>query len=136
MTSAGLELSVRAAEKRDAGRGIARLPESARHELGVLSGDTVALAGERTAVAKVWPGGPGVPDGAVAIDADTRSNAGVKVGGVVRVSPIDVADGDRVTLEAPAELRSADVDPETVERALARELRDRPVRAGETVLVD
>jgi len=136
MTSAGLELSVRAAEKRDAGRGIARLPESARHELGVLSGDTVALTGDRTAVAKVWPGGPDVPDGTVAIDADTRTNAGVKVGGMVRATPIDVADGDRVTLEPPPELRSADVDPEAVEAALARELRDRPLRAGETVGVE
>ena len=32
-------LTVKGAEKRDAGRGVARVPESARRALGVLSGD-------------------------------------------------------------------------------------------------
>ena len=54
---AGVELTVRSAEKRDAGRGIARLPDGAMRELGVLSGDTVVIKGEAATVAKVWPGG-------------------------------------------------------------------------------
>jgi len=82
---AGLELTVRSAEKRDAGRGIARLPDSAIRELGVLSGDTVVIEGEQATVAKVWPGGHDVADGTVLIDADTRANANVKVGQQVQV---------------------------------------------------
>ena len=134
--TAGVRLTVRAAEKRDAGRGIARLPEPARKRLGLLSGDTVRINGERSAVAKVWPGGPNAQDGSVLIDADTRANAGVKVGDVVTVSPVDVADADRVVFGAPARLASVDVSREVVERALARDLRDRPVTRGEAVHVE
>jgi len=55
-------LTVRAAEKRDAGRGVARVPESARRDLGVLSGDTVLVEGSRRTVLKVWPADADVPD--------------------------------------------------------------------------
>ncbi|SFR30980.1 AAA family ATPase [Halorubrum sodomense] len=134
--TAGLRLTVRAAEKRDAGRGIARLPESARKRLALLSGDTIEVRGERTAVAKVWPGGPDAADGTVLIDADTRANAGVKVGDTVAIAPVDVSDAERVTLTAPGRLAEVDVSREVVERALSRELRDRPVTEGEAVHVE
>jgi transitional endoplasmic reticulum ATPase len=134
--TAGLRLTVRAAEKRDAGRGIARLPESARKRLGLLSGDTVEVRGERAAVAKVWPGGADATDGSVLIDADTRANAGVKVGDTVTVAPVTVEDAVRVALAAPARLADVDVSREVVERALARDLRDRPVTEGEAVHVE
>ena len=136
MSEEFLELTVRGAQKRDAGRGIARLPESARRTLGVLSGDTVVVEGERTAVAKVWPGGANVADGEVRIDADTRANAGAKIGETVRLSTVSVTNANRVVLDAPAELASIDVSREAVERALARELRDRPLRTGEQVHVE
>ncbi|UWG50364.1 ATPase of the AAA+ class, CDC48 family [Halalkaliarchaeum sp. AArc-CO] len=136
MSEEFLELTVRGAQKRDAGRGIARLPESARRTLGVLSGDTVVVEGERTAVAKVWPGGANVSDGEVRIDADTRANAGAKIGETVRLSTVSVTNANRVVLDAPAELASIDVSREAVERALARELRDRPLRTGEQVHVE
>jgi len=134
--TAGLRLTVRAAEKRDAGRGIARLPESARKRLALLSGDTVEVRGERTAVAKVWPGGPDAAEGSVLIDADTRANAGVKVGDTVTIAPVDVSDADAVTLSAPGRLADVDVSREVIERALSRELRDRPVTEGEAVHVE
>ena len=134
--TAGLRLTVRAAEKRDAGRGIARLPESARKRLGLLSGDTVEIRGDRVAVAKVWPGGTEARDGSVLIDADTRANAGVKVGDVVTVASVTVEDADRVVLAAPARLADVDVSRDVVERALGRDLRDRPVTEGEAVHVE
>ncbi|MFB6156961.1 MAG: AAA family ATPase, partial [Haloferacaceae archaeon] len=78
--AAELELTVRGAEKRDAGRGIARLPEPARDRLGVLSGDTLLLDGERVAAAKLWPARPDAEPGTVRVDADTRADAGVRIG--------------------------------------------------------
>ncbi len=134
--TARVTLTVRAAEKRDAGRGIARLPEAARKRLGLLSGDTVRIDGDRSAVAKVWPAGPEAAGDVVLIDADTRANAGVKVGDAVTVAPVDVADADRVVIEAPSSLAAADVSRDVVERALARDLRDRPVTRGEAVHVE
>jgi transitional endoplasmic reticulum ATPase len=120
-------LVVRGAEKRDAGRGVARLPEHARRALGVLSGDTVVVEGERPTVAKVWPGGD--EDG-IRIDADTRANARVTIGDEVTVRPVSVADAAEVTLDVPVE-----VDEDTLE-ALRRDLLDRPLRVGETVRLE
>ena len=133
---AGVELTVRSAEKRDAGRGIARLPDGAMRELGVLSGDTVVIDGEAATVAKVWPGGHSAAAGSVLVDADTRTNAGVKVGETVRVKKEPVAEARRVRLSAPTELAAADVGHDTIETAVERDIRDRPIRSGEGVRIE
>ncbi|MFC4989800.1 AAA family ATPase [Saliphagus infecundisoli] len=133
----GVSLSVRAAEKRDAGRGVARIPEAARKRLRVLSGDDVAIEGERTTVAKLWPADPTVPETVVQIDADTRANAGVHVGDTVTVRTVeesDVREARSVTLEAPPSLPTE--DRPLAERAAARALEGRPIRAGERLRIE
>jgi transitional endoplasmic reticulum ATPase len=132
--STAVELRVQGAEKRDAGRGIARIPESARSALGVLSGDTVVVEGERETVVKVWPAGGDVAGGTVQIDGETRANAGVSIGDAVTVRPITVEDADSVTLAPAADF--GDDDRETLEKALKRTLRDRPVKEGERVRIE
>ncbi|MGM0387833.1 MAG: AAA family ATPase [Natrinema limicola] len=133
----GVTLSVRAAEKGDAGRGVARIPESVRRQLGILSGDAVVIDGESTTVAKMWPADPSVPDDAVQIDGDTRANAGVHVGDTVTVRAKDkstITDADRVTLIAPPGL--AENQQRAAETGAAEKLRNRPVRAGEQVRIE
>ncbi|SEA10639.1 transitional endoplasmic reticulum ATPase [Haloplanus vescus] len=129
----GIELTVRSAEKRDAGRGIARLPEAARKRLGVLSGDAVAIEGSRETVAKLWPARPGVPGDAILVDAETRADAGVAVGDTVRVRRASVADADRMTLRAPP---TVDADRDSVRRELERTIESRPLREGDRVRVE
>ncbi|CQR50176.1 MULTISPECIES: CDC48 family AAA ATPase [Haloferax] len=136
MSEDGVTLVVRAAEKRDAGRGIARLPEAARRELGVLSGETVVIEGSRETVAKMWPARPGAPAGEMLVDADTRANAGVKIGDSVRVRKIDVEDARSVTLAGPSAFERTSVDRETIEEVVKAELRNRPLRAGDRVRVE
>ncbi|MFB6160076.1 MAG: AAA family ATPase, partial [Haloferacaceae archaeon] len=129
-----VELTVRGAEKRDAGRGIARLPGAARRELGVLSGDTLVVEGERATVAKCWPARPDADPGTVRIDADTRANAGVGVGDAVLVGTVtDLPDADRVRLAAVGEV---DLEDEPIVSAAREALRDRPVTPGQTVRVE
>jgi transitional endoplasmic reticulum ATPase len=132
--SAAVELRVQGAEKRDAGRGIARISESARSALGVLSGDTVVVEGERETVVKVWPASGDVTAGTVQIDGETRANAGVSIGDAVTVRPVTIEDADSVTLTPTAEF--AEDDRETLEAALKRTLRDRPVKEGERVRIE
>ncbi|WP_276301383.1 AAA family ATPase [Halorussus lipolyticus] len=132
--SAAVELTVQGAEKRDAGRGIARIPESARSALGVLSGDTVVVEGERDTVVKVWPAGTDVQTGVVQVDGETRANAGVSIGDTVTVRKISVQDAEEVAL-APAASFDPD-DRDTLEAALKRTLRDRPVKEGERVRIE
>ena len=134
MSDTGVTLTVVGAEKRDAGRGVARLPESARGTLGVLSGDTVLIEGDRTTVAKVWPGTGELAEGTIRIDADTRTNAGVSIGDQVVVRKQTVSNAKRVTIRPPRTLSDADVD--TVERAVKRDLRDRPVRTGQRIRIE
>jgi transitional endoplasmic reticulum ATPase len=133
MTADAVELTVREADTRDAGRGIVRLAEGARRELGVLSGDTVVVTGESATAAKVWPAGADLPAGEVRMDGETRSNAGVRVGDTVRVRARQVPDGERVVL-APND--PLDADPDTAGAAVARSLRDRPVAPAEVVRVE
>jgi transitional endoplasmic reticulum ATPase len=133
----GVRLSVRAAEKRDAGRGVARIPERARRELGVLSGDTVVIEGAKATVAKMWPADPSVPETAIQIDGDTRANAGVHVGDTVLITPKDtstIREAERVTLSPPRSLASE--DGQVAERTAAQKLRNRPVRTGEQIRVE
>jgi transitional endoplasmic reticulum ATPase len=129
-----VELTVRGAEKRDAGRGVARIPETARRDLGVLSGDTVVIHGDRTTVAKVWPADGDVPPDSILVDADTRTNAGVQIGDAVTVSQRSIDDAQSVTVAPPPSL--ADVDGTVVERAVTRDLNDRPVSKGEQIRLE
>ncbi|GAB3664795.1 AAA family ATPase [Halopiger thermotolerans] len=135
--SDGVSLSVRAAEKRDSGRGVARIPELARRQLGVLSGDTVVIEGEQSTVAKMWPADPSVAENVIQIDADTRANAGVHVGDAVTVRPADkssIREAERVTLTPPPSL-SKD-ERQVAEREATKKLRNRPVRTGEQIRVE
>ncbi|WP_255171769.1 CDC48 family AAA ATPase [Natrononativus amylolyticus] len=133
----GVTLSVRAAEKRDAGRGVARIPEVARRTLGVLSGDTVVIEGEERTVAKMWPADPTIPETVVQIDGDTRANAGVHVGDTVVVTAKDKAtirEANTVTLSPPASL--SDAESRLAERVANQKLRNRPIRSGEQVRIE
>ena len=136
MTEDGVTLVVRAAEKRDAGRGIARLPEAARRELGVLSGETVVIEGTRETVAKMWPARPGAEAGEILVDADTRANAGVKIGDTVRVQKIDVDDAKSVTLDGPSAFERTSVSRETIEDVVKSEIRNRPLQYGDRVRIE
>ncbi|WP_231182953.1 CDC48 family AAA ATPase [Haladaptatus sp. DYF46] len=127
-------LTVRGAEKRDGGRGIARIADDARQQLGVLSGDTVAVKGDGTTVVKVWPAASTVPENTIQIDAETRTNAGVRIGDEVSVQPISVSDAKSITVVPKANFSLDDVD--TLERAVKRELLDRPVQSGERARIE
>jgi len=125
----GVSARVEGARKRDAGRGIARLPERTRSKLGLLSGDPVVVSGERDTVAKVWPGGS---EGAVRIDGDTRASAGVTIGETVELRRASVEEAIGVTLQ-PAGERD---DELPAAEQLRRGLVDRIVAPGKRLRVE
>jgi len=128
--SNGIELDVEGANKRDAGRGIARLPESARSTLGVLSGDPVIVDGDRKTVVKVWPADEDA--GFVRIDADTRANAGVNIGDTVSVRNATVEDATTITVQPAKPLPGS----ESYEHTVRDRLVDRLVQPEERVHVE
>ncbi|PSP82945.1 AAA family ATPase [Halobacteriales archaeon QS_1_68_17] len=125
----GIELVVKGAAKRDAGRGIARLPESARTELGVLSGENVVIEGPDSTVVKLWP--TSERGRAVYVDAETRANAGVNIGDTVTVRRVNVEDARAVTLRPDTPLPGAG----DYEADVRNRLLDQPVQPGDHVHV-
>jgi len=142
MSEAGTDGEARArvegARKRDAGRGIARLPESLQSELGLLSGDPVVIEGDRETVAKVWPGSD---EGVVRVDADTRKSAGATVGDTVRLRGASVEEAAAVTLRPTGDGErggdSNDRDDDLpADSTAGRRLRDRIVAPGKRLRLD
>jgi transitional endoplasmic reticulum ATPase len=129
--SVGIELEVEGANKRDAGRGIARLPDSVRDRLNVLSGDPVIVGGDRKTVVKVWPANDDSGD-FVRIDADTRANAGVNIGDTVTVSNASVEDATTITVQPAKPLPGS----ESYEHTVRDRLVDRLVQEDERVHVE
>jgi len=125
-----IAVRVGGARKRDAGRGIARLPSDIQTRLGVLSGDPIIIEGERLTVAKVWPSDDG--GAVVRIDGDTRATIGANIGDTVRVRKASVEDAVRITLQ-PADEHADDAASEEVLRV---KLVDRLVRAGKRLRVE
>ncbi|MFW6018010.1 MAG: AAA family ATPase [Halapricum sp.] len=128
----GVELTVAGARKRDAGRGIARLPESVRSQLGVLSGDSIVIEGEKQTVAKVWPDN-GEED-AIKIDADTRTNAGATIGDTVSVRPATVSHARSITVRPTEDL--GELGGDAVAPLVKDGVLDRPLRQDEQFHVE
>ncbi|MFB6295887.1 MAG: AAA family ATPase [Halobacteriales archaeon] len=129
--SRSIELAV---AESDSGTGdgvTARLPEGPRRKLGVLSGDTVVLDGERAAVATVWPASGGVAPEEVALDGKARRLLGVSPGDRVVVRAAAVEDATSVTVEMPES-----VPKEAGKKAVRRELAERPVSPGDRLRLD
>jgi len=125
-----IAVRVEGARKRDAGRGIARLPSSIQSRLGVLSGDPIIIEGDRLTVAKIWPS---EDNGAVVrIDADTRATIGANIGDTVQVRKASVSDAAEVTLH-PADEHA---DDSASEEAIRRKLVDRLVRSGKRIRIE
>ncbi|QZA88582.1 CDC48 family AAA ATPase [Salinarchaeum sp. IM2453] len=132
--SAVLGLRVQPAEKSDAGRGVARISEAARRELGVLSGDTIVIEGTSETVAQVWPSTSSVDTDVIKVDADTRANAGVSIGDTVKVRPQSVESAKIVSIGVPSAL--SDVDRGVLRRAIGRVLKSRPISTGEQFTIE
>jgi transitional endoplasmic reticulum ATPase len=87
--NAGIDLKVREAFAEDIGKGIARLSPEDMNSLKAVLGDIIEIGGERTTVARItgtFPESQGKQ--LIQIDGSTRENAGVHMGGLVKVKKI------------------------------------------------
>jgi len=126
----GTEVRVEGARKRDAGRGIARLPGHVQSDLGVLSGDPAIIDGDRLTVAKVWPGED--EDDVIRIDADTRASAGVTIGDTVTVRRGSVETARSITLQPADDHADANASGD----AIGRRLTDRLLQTGKRIQLE
>ena len=131
MTDRSLELVVRPAEARSGDKQVVRLAEATRRRLGVLSGDTVVVEGERPVALPVWPADSGLDGDSIGLDPTSRRRAGLAVGETVTVRSWRLPEADSVTLRI--------VDPDGTEGAAVAvdpALLDRPVETGDRLRLD
>jgi transitional endoplasmic reticulum ATPase len=128
--STPMELRVANLGAQDAGRGIARIGQPARDELGLQPGDVVQLTGRRRTVAKVLPGYEGDSPQVVRIDGNSRANANVGIDDLVEVTRVETKPAESITVALPHSVILRGAEP-----FLQRYLTDRPVVRGDTVHV-
>ncbi len=102
-----MRLRVKPLKRKNAGSGLAAIDRETMAELGVSSGEFVALEGpDGRVVARVWPGhSEDTGRGIVRIDGQLRQAAGVRIDDAVRVEAADVEPAERVTLALPENVR-------------------------------
>ena len=116
------------------GAGLATVDRDAMEELGLASGDYVAVDGpdDRRAVAQVMPATRDEGADTVGLDARLRRSLGVDEGDAVGVDPVEVASADRVGVGIPRDVDAGE--------NLALYFRDRlvgqPVLRGQTLALD
>jgi len=125
-------LRVKDAEKRDVGRGIARVDPKAASELGLVTGDVIEINGKRRTYAIHWPGHPSdYGKGIIRIDGYIRRNAGVGIDDKVSVGKAEAKRAEKITLSPTQPLRIIGG-----EEYLAQLLEGRVVTRGDTVPVN
>ncbi|MGB9966219.1 CDC48 family AAA ATPase [Halobacterium sp. CBA1126] len=127
-----MRLTVKQLKNRDPGSGMAVIDREALQELGVSSGDFVAIEGRdggRT-VARVWPSNTSdAGHGIIRIDGQLRQAANVSIDDRVEVEKTEVEPADRVTVALPQNLRIRG----DLSSHLREHLTDQAVTAGQTV---
>ncbi|WP_319506349.1 CDC48 family AAA ATPase [uncultured Methanolobus sp.] len=94
-----IKLKVAEADKRDVGRGIARIDESFRNKLGLKDGYVVEIAGNRITsalIAPAYPSDAGLD--IIRMDGLIRTNAGTSIGDYVEVRKAQWKEAKHVTL--------------------------------------
>ncbi|MDT5350552.1 MAG: hypothetical protein QOH91_3839 [Mycobacterium sp.] len=101
----------------DSRRGVIRLHPSAVAALGIREWDAVSLIGSRTTAAVAGMTGQDIPVGTVLLDDVTLSNAGLREGTAVIVSPVTVY-GARTVILSGSKLATQSISSVTLRQAL------------------
>ncbi len=128
-----MQLRVKPLKRKDAGSGLASIDREAMDELGVSSGEFVAIeGGEGRVIARVWPGrSQDTGRGIVRIDGQLRKAAGARIDDAVSVEAADVQPAERVRVALPENVRiQGDLGS-----YLRGKLSDRAVSPGDTLSV-
>ena len=127
-----MQLSVKQLKNRDPGSGMAVIDREALGDLGVSSGDFVAIEGRDggRAVARVWPSDSGdAGRGIIRIDGQLRAAANVSIDDQVSVEPTDVAPAESVRVALPDAVGVRG----DLSSHIREQLTDHAVTAGDTV---
>ncbi len=128
-----IKLRVEEANPSDFGRYRARLPKEVMDELGIVTGDIIAIQGKKLTAAYAWPDrtSKGENERFIRIDRYIRENAGVKIHDYVYVFKAKTSRAKTITI---APLTSTTVTmPLEISREIKLNLRNIPVVEGDVV---
>ncbi|ESP89084.1 CDC48 family AAA ATPase [Candidatus Halobonum tyrrellensis] len=125
-----MKLTVKPLKQKDAGRRLAAIDRVAADELELSGGDYIRIAGDSTAIARVWPGYPEDDNtGVVRIDGQLRQEAGVGIDDRVEIEAADVEPAERITIALPQQFGIRG----NVGSIIRDKLSGQPVTQGQTI---
>jgi transitional endoplasmic reticulum ATPase len=125
-----VRLQVAGTKPEDAGKGVARLSQSAFDRLGIQEGEIIAIQGKRlTAALGLTPYAEDVGVEVIRLDGLQRANADVTMGDHVEVRKADVRPARRITIAPGQQNVRLSGSPELLRRTLFR----RPLVAGDHI---
>ncbi|TXT66869.1 MAG: Cell division cycle protein 48 [Promethearchaeota archaeon] len=129
----GKQLRVQKAKKRDIGRNIIRIDPKTMEELGIQTGDVIAIEGKKQSAGISWPSYPqdnGL--GIVRIDSRLRKNTGTSIDDTVKIKKVDADVAQNIVL-APASVKIRS-NPR-FETFVKRKLNNYPVTIDDIILI-
>ena len=129
-----IRLKVLEASPRDIGRYRARLPKSKMDELGIVTGEIIAIQGKKLTAAYAWPdrsGGSGENENFIRLDKFIRENAGANINDFVYVFKPQTSRARKVVV-SPLSPLSISI-PFDISREIKLSLRNIPVVEGNIV---
>ncbi len=128
-----MTLTVKSIEKRDAGRGIAAIPEHILDERGISRGDHIVMessANGGKALARAYPGYEKDADkNVVRIDGDLRNQIGVTIDERVEIADADISKARAVKIALPEDFDyKGDLKPHLLDK-----LSGSPAKPGQTI---
>ncbi|MBM3229247.1 CDC48 family AAA ATPase [Candidatus Parvarchaeota archaeon] len=127
-----VELKVAESYQTDVGRGLVRIDNKARAELGVSTGDIVELKGKRSTAAVVWQAHP-QDEGLnlIRMDGYMRQNTGVALGDKILVKKAELKEAKKVILVPTVPIKYSPGFDQFVKKKLI----GRALTKGDTIFV-
>ncbi len=126
-------MKVAEVKQRDAGKGNARINAVAMKTLGVVAGDIIEIAGNRTTAAIAWPAYPENQQlNIICIDGLVRKNAGVALDDSVKVRKAKVSEAKSIVLEPTDIMSNISSDFEVYAKA---RLTEQPLVQGDNIFI-
>lgn len=128
----GIKLKVLEANEDYVGKGVVTLSTAIKQKLGLVSGDTIEITGNKVTVANVWPEKEITEEETIRMDQFLRQNAGVSVGDVVSIIKINPKIAKKIMLSPNVEFNIFSANYDLI---IKKALTGRAFREGDNVVV-
>ncbi len=127
-----IKLKVLEANEEYVGKGVVTLSTAIKQKLGLVSGDTIEINGNRITVANVWPEKEITEEETIRMDQFLRKNADVGIGDFVTIKKINPTVAKKITLSPNVEFNIFSPNYDLI---IKKALTGRAFREGDNVVV-